>query len=192
MKRLAKAISVVICISLCVILSSCHSQYSGSNDDSYSVDDSYIDGVERGRKDFFLDLWNASYDFNIKECGEVWETDSFSLTIKQKLGSRIDAGHEGNENKPYLEIDFTLHNGTIDKYWEEEKLMFAIYAYTSDGVFKVWDSDLYYMYFTMQTDDGKIGNNGFAETAIYGEVEELAVIIVIDGCIYTASFYTSK
>ena len=174
MKRL---IAVFICLCLCVSLSSCQRKTSGS-----SVDDSYLEGIEQGREDFFLELWQASYNPNTKKCGERWETDDFSLLITTKRKTEVAY----DENAPYIEVDFALDRGTIENYYEGNEILFCIYSYGKDGWSRIWDSYLYYDYFLIM--DGLDGNKGNADVRIYEGTKRLAVLIVINGTIYAASY----
>lgn len=177
-----KLFSVILCLCLCVVLPACQNQQSGSK-----VDDSYLKGIEQGELSTFMDLWNAYYNGNARSCGNPWQTDDFSLVITAKRGSTIDANVIGSENEPYLEVQFSLNQGTIEKYWENNNLLFYIYAYDKDGWTKVWSSDDYYWYFYLQGDD-IVGSKENAETRIYEGTEQVAVIIMIDSRTYSALY----
>lgn len=172
-----KLLSVVLCLCLCVCLSACQSRQSGSN-----VDDSFLEGLDQGKEDFFLDLWKAAYNPNTKKCGEQWKTDDFSLMISTKRKTEANS----NENAPYIEVVFSLNGGTIERYHEGNEILFCIYSYGKDGWTRVWDSDNYYDYFFLM--DGLHGNNGEADVRIQEGTTRLAVLIVINGCVYAASY----
>lgn len=186
MKLSPKILLIVLFLCLCIGLSFCQKPQnsSGSND-------SYLEGIEQGELNAFMDLWDSHYDSKVRSCGKLWKTDDFSLTITAKRGSRVDANIEGSENNPYLEVDFTLHGGTIDEYRNKNKILFYIYSFHKGVWTKVWNSDDYYWYFYLQSDDDKVGSKGNAETRIPEETEQIAVIVVIDGCTYATSYYVN-
>ena len=179
MKILNKSIAIMLCLSLCVGLSACRREWSDSGSE-----DSYIEGIDQGRKDFFLDLWQASYNPNAKKCGDLWETDDFSLMITTKRKTEVSYA----ENDPYIEVDFALNRGTIEQYYEGNEILFCIYSHGEDGWSRIWDSNIYYDYFLMQGDDGIIGRSGNTDVRIYEETNRLAVLIVINGSVYAASY----
>lgn len=182
MKLLSRIFSVILCLIVCVSLSACQTRKSGS-----MVNDSYHEGIDQGELNSFLALWDSSYNGNVRSCGNYWNTDDFSLVITTKRGSKVDANIVGSESDPYIEVDLSLHEGTIEQYWKNNKMLFYIYSFGNEGWSKVWGSDDYYWYFYVQGDD-IVGNKEYAETRIYEGTDLLAVIIVIDGCTYTASY----
>ena len=172
MKRL---FLVVLCLCLCVALSSCKRPQSES-----SVDDSYLEGIDQGREDFFLEIWK-SYVPDFEESGDLWETDDFSLRITANRGQ----WYGSDENESYLEVDFTIHGErTIEEYCKYNDIVFCIYSYGDYGWARVWDSYFYYDYFALQ--DGLDGNKGSAEVGIKEGTSSVAVLIVINGNLYTA------
>lgn len=177
-----KLFSVFLCLCILVSLSACQQQQSGSMGDY-----SYLEGIDQGELNSFIALWDSHYNGNVRSCGKPWQTDDFSLVITTKRGSRVDANIVGSESDPYIEVNFSLHEGTIEKYWKNNKMLFYIYSFSKDGWSKVWGSDDYYWYFYVQGDD-IVGSKENAETRIYKGTNKLAVIIVIDGCTYTALY----
>lgn len=175
MKLLIRIISITICLCLCVSLSACKEQKKDSG-----VSDSYLEGVDSGRLKYFLDLWDASGYAASKSIGESWDTKDFSLSI--------NTTPESTEDNPCIRIDLALKNGTIDDYYKSEKILFSIYAYGQDGWKLVWDSDDYYMFFTLQTEDAVVGNKGYTEKSIPKGTDQLAVLLVIDGCLHNALY----
>lgn len=175
-----KTFLVILCLCICLSLSACQKRKSGS-----SVDDSFLEGVDKGREYFFMELWEAAYNPNTKDSGELWETDQFSLriTATEKMDMLFD------EIMPYIEVDFALNVGTIDSFWEQKEILFSIYSYNFDGYTKVWDSDEYYWYFlSTHENDTMVGNKGSAEIRIPEDAIRLAVILVINGNLYAASY----
>ena len=180
-----KLIVFFVALFLCIGLSSCQKQQSSSG-----VSDSFLEGIEQGREDFFMDLWNASYkrnalNRNTLNCGELWSTDDFSLLITAKRG--ISPLLENSEAVPYLEVDFTLNYPSIEECWKEGNLIFSIYSASDEGTSRVWDSDYYFDYFYLI---GNLNDNeGYTEVKINEGTQILRVVIVIDGRIYTARYY---
>lgn len=181
MKLFKTAFAFVLCACLCLCLSSCQNKRSSSRSDDY------LAGVDQGEIDSFIDLWDSNYNGNVRTCGNIWETDSFSLVITAKRGSMVDSNVVGNEKEPYIEIDFSLHEGTIEEHWKDNNILFYIYSYDKEGYTKIWSSDDYYWYFYLQGDD-VVGSKESAETKIYEGTERLDVLIVINGSVYAASY----
>lgn len=182
MKLLTKAFAFILCACLCMGLSSCQKQQSSSKGN-----ESYLEGIDQGKLDSFIDLWDSHYNGNVRSCGSVWETDYFSLVVNTKRGSRVDANVSGIEKEPYIEVDFSLLEGTIESHWKNNNMLFYIYSYGNGEWAKIWGSDDYYWYFYLQGDD-IVGSKENAETRIFEETEQLAVLIVINGSVYTASY----
>ena len=182
MKLLFKAFTMILCICLCVSLSSCNKKQNVS-----SVDDSYLDGLYQGREDFFLDLLKAAYNPpSAASIGELWETDDFSLKITAKRGLYWGGGIDNNEDSPYIEIDFDLNGGTLEGYYELGEILFSIYSYGRYGWTCIWDSDYYYDYFLLN--DSLDVDRGKADVGIYEGTVLIAVLIVVNDNIYTACY----
>lgn len=169
-------ISVIIAIVLCVSMSSC------SSNQVVSSDDSYLEGIEQGKQDIFIDLWMASSNVSILSFGDIWETDHFSLEIQGKR--KTEVAYE--QNAPYIEFNLTLNGITIEECAKRDKMLFNIYSITDGKWNMVLGYDDYYAYTALQHLDG---NNGIGDVGIYENTEFLVVIIVIDSCIYTARYY---
>ena len=60
--------------------------------------------------------------------------------------------------------------------------------YRNNGWHKNWGADDYYTYFLLQQDEDTVGNKGIAETKIYDETEQIAVLLIVDGKTYTALY----
>ena len=171
-----RCISTIVAIVLCVALSSC------SSNQGISSDDSYLEGIERGKKDMFIDLWMASSDVAILYFGDTWETEHFTLEINGKRKTEVSY----NQNAPYIEFDLTLNGITIEECAGRDKMLFNIYSISDGDWNMVLGYDDYYTYTALQHLDG---NNGVADIRISEDAEFLVAIIVIDSCIYTARFY---
>lgn len=176
-KLIVKIITIVFCFSISVCLSSCDNQQENSN-----IEESYLEGVEQGEQDMFIDLFHASSDLDLFHCGDSWETDHFSLSITTKRKTEVSY----RENAPYIDIDLTLNGITIEECYEGDEMVFNIYSYKEGHYDRILGDDNYFDYFLLQHMDG---NNGRADVGIYEDTECLAVIIVIDGCVYTASYF---
>lgn len=174
-----KLFSVILCLSICVCLSSCATRgnYTGTNQ-------SYDEGLAQGKEDFFMTIWKSAYDSNGREFGELWETDDFSIMIETKRKTEI----QSNPNAPYLEIDFTLKQGDLELRWKTGSLRFYIYSVTENAKRKeVGNSDCFYDYFDL----GGTVNGNKASTDILPIDEDanvLLVVIVVDDRIYATSY----
>ena len=100
-----RCISAIVAIVLCVALSSCSSNQGTSSDDSY------LEGIDRGKKDMFIDLWTASSNVSVLHFGDTWDTEHFTLEINGKR--KTDVSYY--ENAPYIEFDLTLKEMTIEE-----------------------------------------------------------------------------
>lgn len=176
-----KFISVVLCLFFCVCLVSCDSKknYAATNE-------SYDKGLAQGKEDFFMTIWNAAYDLNSKDCGELWETDDFSIKVTTIRKTEI----QSEPNARYLEIDFTLNEGTIERYWKSGNLRFYIYSVCSvcdNGMTEVGTSDWFIDYFDL---GGSLnGNKGYTDIiGIHEDTESLKIVIVVDDRIYATSY----
>lgn len=181
MKPLTKAIAFMLCLSLCISLSACRRETSGS-----SVDESYLEGLAQGKEDFFMDVWKAAYNLNSKDSGELWETDDFSIVITtiRKTETQLEP------NAPHVAIDFTINEGTIERYWKSGNLRFYIYSVCSvcdNGMTEVGNSDWFFDYFELEgTIDGNKCNIDIL--SIHEDTEYLRVVVVVDDRIYAASY----
>lgn len=176
-----KLFSAVLCFCLCACLASCTTMenHTGTSDD-------YDEGLAQGKKDFFLTLWNAAYNLNSKDSGELWETDDFSTVITTMRKTEI----QSEPNAPYVAIDFTLNEGTIERYWKSGNLRFYIYSVCSicdNGMTEVGTSDCFIDYFDL---GGLLdGNKGYTDILnIHEDTMSLRVVIVVDDRIYAASY----
>lgn len=175
MKKLLSFI-LIITMFICVALSSCASNQGNTGYDSY------LEGIERGKQDMFIDLWMASSDVAILHFGDTWETEHFTLEIKGKRKTEV----QYDTNAPYIEFNLTLHGITIEECAMRDKMFFNIYSVTDGNWNMVLGYDDYYTYTALQHLDG---NNGNGDVRIYEDADFLVVIIVIDSSIYTARYY---
>ena len=181
-----KLFLVVLCFCLCISLPACKAQKNRLG----AYDDAFQEGVAYAREDFFMDLWNASYNRspanrNTLNCGELWKTDDFSLLITAKRG--LSPLLENSEAFPYLEVKLKLNHPSIEECWENGNLIFDIYSASEEGTSTVWVSDYYFDYFSLV---GELNDNkGYTEVEIDEGTQILRVLIVTDGCIYTARYF---
>lgn len=178
MKMPIRILSIVLCLCLCVSMASCKGESSSS-----SADDSYLEGLAKGKEDLFMRLWNSAYDLNAMDCGEMWKTDDFSLILTPIRKTEVSY----EENAPYIEIDFILNESTIERQWKSGNLQFYIYSVSDDGMTEVGNSEYFYDYFEM---GGTLdGNKGHLDVLrIYEETDFLRVVIVMGSHVYAASF----
>lgn len=179
MRSLTKAIAIMLCLCLCTSLSACRSETSSS-----SVDDSYLEGMEQAKEDFFLTIWKSAYDLKGKAVGELWDTDDFSMmiTTKRKTETQLEP------NAPYIEIDFTIKEGTIERQWKSGNLHLYIYEVDENSKrTEVGNSDWFFDYFDLEgTIDGNKCNTDILR--IYEDTNVLLVVVVVDDHIYATSY----
>ena len=172
-----KGILLILFVAVCLVLTSCVQSQGAS-----VSDDAYLEGIEQGKEEMFIDLWMASSDIAILNFGDTWETDHFTLEIKSKRKTEVSY----RENAPYIEFDLTLNGITIEECASRDIMLFNIYSITEGNWDMVLGYDDYYSYTALQHIDG---NNGRADVGISEDAEFLVVIIVIDSHIYTARYY---
>lgn len=165
-----RCISAIVAIVLCIVLSSCSSSQGSSSDNSY------LEGLDQGYEDVFLNLWYAAAPgVNILASGESWKTEHFTLSItsgEDEWGSNIH-------------IEMETHDLTMSECFDAQKMLFNVFSY-DDGQ---WDGlltdDLFYMYATLEE---VTENTAKATVEIYDTTKQIAILVAIDGCIYKASF----
>ena len=169
----------IVCVALCVIfifcLSSCMKKY---DIDSYG--NQYNEGIEQGREDMFIALYNASSYKKILYSGDVWETQHFSLILSTQKSN----------DETHLKYNITLKDIKIDQCYEEDKMVFNIYSWNSGSYDVVLGYDNYYDFAILEHDYPLGGNTASGRTSLYDNTKKLIAIIVIDDCVYTAIYYT--
>ena len=180
MKRLFKiACIIVLCISLVFCFSSCQKSNNYDSEDIY-LEEEYI---RKGKYEAFWDIYNT---LNLDKTrflysGDVWDTEHFSLIFSDVM----------IEDIPYLKYHFTLkdvpiatfNDLTIEDCYKRGLIFFSICS----------------------TEDILMYGDEYYSNALFGHLDErnaqgtvrlhedqfiLAIIIVIDGCFYTAEYYT--
>ena len=166
-----KLLKNVFVFALCILLlASC----ANVEDE---VSETWLEGIEQGRQDMFLELWQAADLLNILNCNEAWETDYFSLIFS----------HNTTEEGVFLTFDLTLNNLSIQKCFEEKKMFFNIYSNSISN--RNWDMVLGYDYYFDYALLGHLdGHNGKGTIGLCDTPDSLAIIIVIDGCLFTATY----
>lgn len=168
---------VILIVIVCLFFSSCNRSLNAS-----VADDSYLYGIEQGKQDMFIDLWMASTDISVLHFGDKWETEHFTIEINGKRKTEVSY----YENAPYIELDLTLNDITIEECARRDEMLFNIYSIADGDWNMILGYDDYYTYTALQHLEG---NNGVADVKINEEAEFLVAIIVIDSCIYTARYY---
>ena len=170
-----KLLKLLLLFTVCLaILTACGEvpTYSGS------YEDGWLEGIEYGRGEVFESLWYSAELNEILFHGELWETNDFAISFSDKKTA------EGM----FLTFDLTLKNFTITECFEESKMFFNIYSVNDSQ----WDMVLGYdNYFDYALFEHLEDNNGKGSIGIYDDVERLAIIIVIDGSIYKATYEIS-
>lgn len=183
MKKNYKTILVIaICMALLFSFSSCEKE-----SDNHNYDNRFQEGVEYGIADTFLRIYNAVgfHDEEILKNGDAWNTKHFKLIF-------TDYNSGG---KKYLHIDLTLKNTTLDRCFEYGDLFFNIYSISdTEGMVLSADEfiDLSLFEYSGDTENFLAGNT--AKTSIElldnSDIQTLMIIIVIEGTLYTATYYT--
>lgn len=178
----------IFCLLLCLALvfgfSSCEKTYNESD-----VDDSYLEGLERGEKNMFLNLWKASSYPKMLTYGETWETEDFSLSFTD---SKVEATHsydyDGYEH--LLKCKLTLKNFTIDEGVENKHIYLGMYSYSTPGKWEMIVADYdYYHLSAIIEDDYTFGSYTSSPSfELYDNPEYIATIIVIDGNLYKIGY----
>lgn len=175
-KRLKTMVSLALCAILCFGLSSCENKENNN-----TIDDSYLEGLERGEKNIFVSLYKAtSRQAEILKYDDVWETDHFILSFRDFETS----------DSSFLECDLTLKGTTIDEALEKEYIYFGLYSHPSSNTWNtiVADYEDYYMWAILE-DDYNWGDYTSRTTfEIYDNQRTVVAIIAIQGNIYTAGY----
>ncbi len=176
MKKFFKRILI---IALCVVLCVCSSCADKNNNNT--VDNSYLEGLERGEKNIFVSLYKAtSRQAEVLTYDDVWETDYFILSFKDFEDS----------DSSFLECNLTLKGTTIDEADEKECIYFGLYSHPSSNIWNpiVTDYGEYYMNAILE-DDYNFGNYSSRATfELYDNQTTVVSIIVIKGNIYAARY----
>ena len=176
----------VLCVILVLGLSSC----TYEKEDCPKCDNQFHSGYDKAVKDVFFDNFNASVDFTTLFCGDVWNTEHFTLIMCDKL-----YGEDW-----VLNYDITLKNTTIADCLQYENFYFNIYScyesendgrdgemiLESDGF--IWDGVIDY---EGTTEEYEKGNNVKSKCFLYEDVEyqNFLIVITTEGCIYSAVYY---
>lgn len=166
-----KGIVIILLTAMCVTLSSCVQSQGAS-----VSDDAYIEGIEQGYEDVFTNLWYASTGVIILEPGELWETDHFSVLItsgQDKCGENIH-------------IELATLDLTITECFDEQQMLFNVFSYDGSQFDGLLTGDLFYMNALLE-DVGKY--TAEATVGFYDTTECIAILVVVDGCIYKAIYY---
>ena len=166
-----KCIATLVIVVLCISLSSCKPTQDFSN-----CEDSYLDGLNRGYEDAFLNLWYAAAPgVNVIHPSKPWETEHFSITI-------ISGENEWGRN---INIELLTHNLSISDCFEEQKMLFNVFSYDGNQFEGLLTDDLFYMYATLEE---VTENAAKATVGIRDTTELIAILVAVDGCIYKATF----
>lgn len=180
----------ILCLILCIAVILCFSSCVQTGNES-DIDDSYLEGLDRGRKDTFLNLFNASHCQKILRYDDVWETEDFTLTFADYMApSTVSYGPSEIHT---LKCELTLKDFTIDEALEEEAIYLGIYSRTWDGKWSEVASnyDHYFMFIDNLT-DSMGSHTGIATFGLYDNPRYVVTIIVIDGILYHAIYHINE
>lgn len=166
MKRIIVFLSAIV-LSFCV-LSSCSANQKDSLDS-----DAYLDGLEQGYKDVFLNLWWAAGPINIVKTDVSWETEHFSLYVS------TDETAEGKS----VHFELTTHSHTISECFDEQEMLFNVFSYSNGQYDALLTGDLFYMYAQLEYVSE---NTAHATVRLNDSTDQVALLIAVDGLIYKA------
>ncbi len=166
-----KAIILFLIAGLCINLSSC-----SSSQDISSADDHYLEGLEQGYEDVFLNLWRATASGdNMLDSGELWETEHFTITITS----------DKNEWRSNISIELITHNLSISECFDEQQMLFNVFSYDGSQFSGLLTDDLFYMYAQLEE---ITQHTAQATVGIDDTTKCIAILVAIDSCIYKATY----
>lgn len=163
--------AVLAFIFLCFCMTAC-----SPSGNSLGTDDSYLNGIEQGYKDVFLNLWDSSTSVSIIDDNTPLETDEFTLSLS------LDRNESGRNIHFHLET----HTRTIEDCFNNKKMLFNVFTHNGEQFEPLLTDDLFYMYAVLEE---VAANKAKATVGIYDSVVSLAILISIDSQIYTAVYY---
>lgn len=177
----------ILVIALCVVLIFSLSSCDKTNNES-DIDDSYLEGLERGERNMFLNLWQASSYTKALSYGDTWETEDFSLTFTDYIASNTTK-YDSSDHL-FLKCALTLKNFTIDEGLENKNIYLGMYSYSSPGEWEliVADYDHYYMYAIVEDDYNFGSYTSNTSFQLYDNQQYVAAMIVVNGNIYKAVY----
>lgn len=172
--------SLLSIILACTLLCGCQSKESYDTE----YDEARTERIEYGQREVFENLWCSATLDDILFYGETWETEHFSLKLTNGV-RKTTAISAYSETEPYMEFKLTLKDKTITECYDNMNLLFNIYSHNGKNFTPILYDDIYYDYALLHQLDE---NSCSAEVGLYEDTETLGIIIVIDGCIYKASY----
>lgn len=175
MKKYALKNIIVLLLLLSVSCFFCSCEIEAVNDS----DDDFLLGVEHGKNEMFLALFNAIAMKDEKQLssGETWNTKDFTLTLN-------DTAEEG---KRYLNYSLTLKDMTIKECCEQGSLFFTAYSLVDNGDWKpVLSYDGYIWYSTEDIETKKAQGKALLpsdDSNFY-----MSIIIIFEGTLYNAAY----
>jgi hypothetical protein len=177
MKRL---ISLLVLLTLIVTLFSCYSQEEDELDDL--LFDEFLDGMEQAEENVFLQLYKSDPSHQKLTRGVKWAEDDFEFIIRAEF---VD-------NKTNIYTSLSIPNTTLEMALENLNAYVAIYGlkkgYTSSDI-NAWDElcgdfETYLLYSPTDFQSKKIKS----DFTSYYELEYIAVVIAINGSLYTGKY----
>lgn len=185
-KFLLKAFAIILCLDLMLFFSSCQQ----SNKDEFKdidLEEEYIQAFEKGKHQVLWDMYNASNLDNTAflYSGDVWETEYFSLVFSDVTV----------EDEFHLKYDFTLKDVSINERdgltikdcFEAGLIFFNIYS--SEDILMYNDDCYFYSALDNHGTEFLGGKNIQGQILLHKDHIILIILIIIDGCFYTAEYY---
>ena len=164
----------ILCVAILFCCAACN-----ASSESPAVDDSYLEGMERGYEDVFLNLWEASPNLHLIHPEETWDTASFSLTL-----------HTGSDDwGETVGIDFISLRNSVIECFEEQEILLNVYSYNGNGFDAILYDGLFYMHATLEYFEGNVAR---ATIHTYEDTQSIAILIVADGIVYRAVYDLNK
>ena len=178
-----KILSLTLCAVLIFCISSC-----GQTSNESDMKDAYLEGLERGERNMFLNLWQASSYTKALSYGDTWETEDFSLSFTDYMTPSTVS--YGPSEVHTLKCKLTLTNFTIDEGLENKDIYFGMYSYSTPGKWEVIVADYedYYMYAICEDGYNFGSYTSIASFELYDNQQQVATIIVVDGNLYKAIY----
>ncbi len=181
---------IVLCVALMLCLSSCQKATTVSD-----AEDSYLEGLERGERNIFFTLVNASscqkvilwYD-------EVWETEDFSLRFTDFKSSDVSLSDYDSSDDLFLKCELTLNDFTIDEGDEKNNIYLGMYSLSENDEWNKIVSNYgeYYSYAVLE-DGYTFGSyTSKATFGLYDNQKFVFAIIVVNGNLYNVMYILNE
>ena len=129
----------------------------------------------------FWDIWETSGSIEILTCGEIWETEDFSLQMS--TDSEMDT----------IQFDLLTKNATFKECYEDGD--FHIEVFIAGDTQKMLFYDKMFFLDALMNFDGESvdeeleGNYHTADESFFSEDDPIAVLIITEGTVYKGVFF---